>query len=131
MGRRPWTVHCMISCSLADLRLARPSSSPVTTPLAHSGSRWPRKVCLSQPPGTIALMPLIERIRTGQVVVGSFVHEPGDAAAATEWWQSSCVAFTDFGSWQIRSRRGGGAVTPGRVLVGAAGAEHECRHPVG
>ena len=76
-------------------------------------------------------MPLIERIRTGQVVVGSFVHEPGDAAAATEWWQSSCVAFTDFGWWRIRSRRGGGAVTPGRVLVGAAEAEHECRHPAG
>jgi AraC-like DNA-binding protein len=76
-------------------------------------------------------VPLIERIRTGQVVVGSFIHEPGEAAAATEWWQRSCVAFTDFGWWQVRSRRGGGAVTPGWVLVGAAGAEHECRHPGG
>ena len=76
-------------------------------------------------------MPLIERIRTGQVLTGSFVHRPGEAAVATEWWEHSCVAFTDFGWWQVRSRRGGGTVTPGRVLVGAAEAEHECRHPGG
>ena len=76
-------------------------------------------------------MPLIERIRTSQVVVGSIVHEPGEAAVATEWWQRGCLAFTDFGRWQVRSRRGGGAVTPGQVLVGAARAEHECRHPDG
>jgi len=76
-------------------------------------------------------MPLIERIRTGQVLIGSFVHRLGEAAVATEWWEHSCVAFTDFGWWQVRSRRGGGTVTPERVLVGAAEAEHECRHPGG
>jgi AraC-like DNA-binding protein len=76
-------------------------------------------------------MPLIERARTSQVVVGSFFHQPGEAAAATEWWARGCVGFTDFGWWRVRSRRGSGAVTPGSVLVGAAQAEHDCHHPGG
>ncbi|HLQ53545.1 MAG TPA: helix-turn-helix domain-containing protein [Streptosporangiaceae bacterium] len=76
-------------------------------------------------------MPLLERMRTGQVVVGSFVHEPGEPTASLEWWRHSCVAFTTFGSWQVRSRRGGGEVAPNMVLVGEAGAEHDCRHPSG
>jgi len=76
-------------------------------------------------------MPLIERAHTSQVVVGSFFHQREEAAAATEWWEHSCVGFTDFGWWRVRSRRGSGTVTPGSVLVGAAEAEHECRHPGG
>jgi AraC-like DNA-binding protein len=36
-----------------------------------------------------------------------------------------------FGSWQIRSRRGRGEVTPDRVLVAEADAEHDCQHPAG
>lgn len=76
-------------------------------------------------------MPLLERMRTDQVVIGSFVHEPCEPAAAVEWWQRGCVAFTAFGSWRVRSRRGGGAVTPGVVLVSEAGAEYDCQHPAG
>jgi len=73
----------------------------------------------------------MERVRTDQVIVGPFSHDPGDLATAVEWWQESCIAFTTFGSWQVRSRRGQGDVTPGTVLVSAAGAEHDCRHPDG
>jgi AraC-like DNA-binding protein len=76
-------------------------------------------------------MPLLERMRTDQVVIGSFVHEPCEPAAAIEWWERCCVAFTASGSWQVRSRRGGGEVTPATVLVGEAGAEYDCRHPDG
>src|SRR5215469_10746956 len=76
-------------------------------------------------------MPLLERVRTGQVVVGSFCHEPGEPAASVEWWHESCIAFTTFGSWEIRSRRGKGEVTPGAVLVSEGWAEHDCRHPDG
>jgi|SRR5215469_2261904 len=76
-------------------------------------------------------MPLRERIHTDRVIVGSFYHEPGEPSAAVEWWQAPCIAFTSFGSWEIRSHRGKGVVTPSRVLVTEAGAEHDCRHPGG
>lgn len=76
-------------------------------------------------------MPLLERVRTDQVVVGSFYHKPGEPATSVEWWQKPCVAFTAFGSWEIWTRRGNGAVTPGGVLVSEGRAEHECRHPDG
>jgi AraC-like DNA-binding protein len=77
------------------------------------------------------MMPMLERVRTDKVVVGSFCHEPGEPATAVEWWQEPCIAFTTFGSWQVRSRRGKGEVTPGAVLVTEAAAEHDCRHPGG
>lgn len=76
-------------------------------------------------------MPLLERVRTEQVVVGSFCHEPDDPATSVEWWHHACISFTTFGSWEIRSRRGEGQVTPEVVLVSEAGAEHDCRHPRG
>jgi len=76
-------------------------------------------------------MPLLERVRTEQVVVGWFCHEPADPVTSVEWWEHACIAFTTFGSWEIRSRRGGGQVTPEVVLVTEGGAEHDCRHPHG
>ena len=76
-------------------------------------------------------MPLQERVRTDLVVVGLFHHQPGEPDISVEWWQKPCIAFTAFGSWEVRARRGKGAVTPGRVLVSAGEAEHECRHPDG
>jgi AraC-like DNA-binding protein len=76
-------------------------------------------------------MPMLERVRTDEVVVGSFFHEPGESAAAVEWWREPCIAFATFGSWEVRCRRGGGRVRPGAVLVTEAGAEHDCRHPDG
>jgi len=81
--------------------------------------------------GRIGVMPLLERVRTGQVVVGSFCHGRRDSAASVEWWQQPCIAFTTFGSWEVRSRRGQGRVTPGAVLVSEGSAEHDCRHPDG
>ena len=74
---------------------------------------------------------MLERVRTDQVVVGFFCHEPGEPAMSVEWWQEPCIAFTAFGSWQVRSRRGKGEVAPGAVLVTEAAAEHDCRHPGG
>lgn len=76
-------------------------------------------------------MPLLERLRTESVVAGTFVHEPGESAAVVEWWQQSCVALTTFGSWEVRSGRGGGVVDPRVALVGQACAEYDCRHPDG
>ena len=74
---------------------------------------------------------MLERVRTDQVIVGLYSHAPGDPATAVEWWEEPSIAFTTFGAWQIRSRRGQGDLTPGTVLVSAGGAEHECRHPSG
>ena len=77
------------------------------------------------------IVPMLERVRTDQVVVGFFCHEPGEAATSVEWWQEPCIAFTAFGSWQVRSRRGKGEVAPDAVLATEAAAEHDCRHPGG
>ena len=74
---------------------------------------------------------MLERVRTDQMVVGFFCHEPGEPATSVEWWQEPCIAFTAYGSWQVRSRRGKGEVAPGAVLVTEAAAEHDCRHPGG
>jgi AraC-like DNA-binding protein len=76
-------------------------------------------------------MPVREIVRTDQVLVGPFSHQPGDPATGTEWWQEPCIAFTTFGSWEIRSRRGRGEAAPGSVLVSEADAEHDCFHPSG
>jgi len=76
-------------------------------------------------------MPLLERVRTDQVIVGLFYHEPGEPAVSVEWWQEPCIAFTALGSWEIRGRGGKGEVTPGSVLASEGGAEYECRHPDG
>ena len=86
---------------------------------------------MSAAAGRIGVMPLLERVRTGRIVVGSFHHEPGEPATSVEWWQQPCIAFTTFGSWEVRSRRGRGEVTPGAVLVSEGGAVHDCRHAAG
>jgi AraC-like DNA-binding protein len=76
-------------------------------------------------------VPFVERVRTHQVVVGSFYHGPGEPTAAVEWWPEPCVAFTTFGSWEIHCRRGEGQISPDGVLATEAGAEHDCQHPEG
>jgi AraC family transcriptional regulator len=76
-------------------------------------------------------MPVVERARTALVVVHSFSHAPTDARASCEWWPRSCVAFTTFGSWEIRSSGGRGAVNTDSVIVGHGGKEYDCRHDVG
>jgi hypothetical protein len=51
------------------------------------------------------IVPMLERVRTDQVVVGFFCHEPGEPATWVEWWQEPCIAFTagvDF----LKSTRG-------------------------
>ena len=73
----------------------------------------------------------MERVRTDQVFAGLFYHEPGEPASSVEWWHEPCIAFTAFGSWEVRARRGKGEVTAGSVLVSEGKAEHDCRHPDG
>jgi hypothetical protein len=53
-------------------------------------------------------MPTVEHIRTRLVSVETFVHAPRDHPSVTEWWPEDCVAFTMFGSWQVRARPGRG-----------------------
>jgi AraC-like DNA-binding protein len=76
-------------------------------------------------------MQVIEHARTEQVIVETYVHDPWDAAVACEWWPDSCVAFTTFGSWTVRSRRGHGRATTDRILVASGGLEYDCRHGTG
>jgi AraC family transcriptional regulator len=76
-------------------------------------------------------MPLLERVRTDQVVAGLFYHEPNEPVTSVEWWQEPSIAFTAFGAWEVRARRGRGQITPAGVLVSGGAAEHDCRHPDG
>jgi AraC-like DNA-binding protein len=76
-------------------------------------------------------VPDIERARTGLVVVESFAHAPGEPLVATEWWPRGCIAFTTFGSWEIRCGRGGGRVDARTVLVAEADTEYDCVHEHG
>lgn len=70
----------------------------------------------------------MERARTGLVAIHSYSHAPTDARLSCEWWPRSCVAFTTFGSWEIRSGFGRGSVATRSVLVGQGGTEYDCRH---
>src|SRR5450756_2720998 len=40
----------------------------------------------------IGVMPLMQRVRTDNVLIGSFHHESGEPAASAEWWQEPCIA---------------------------------------
>jgi AraC family transcriptional regulator len=76
-------------------------------------------------------MPLREMARTELVVAGMFYHDPREPATSVEWWPEPCVAFTAFGSWEVRASRGQGELTPGGVLASPGEVEYECRHPDG
>src|SRR6266496_5527640 len=76
-------------------------------------------------------MPSLLRARTEIADVEVFTHSPATPTTACEWWRRSCIGFTSGGMWEVRSRRGHAVLGPGRLLVGARAAEHECRHPVG
>jgi AraC-like DNA-binding protein len=76
-------------------------------------------------------MPMLERARAEHVIIGSYVHEPDERTAVTEWWPEPSIVFTSHGAWEVRARRGRGDVTPDTVLVNEPAAEHDCRHPHG
>lgn len=73
-------------------------------------------------------MVVVERVRTDVVAIHSFAHSPGDARVACEWWSRSCVAFTTYGSWQVRSVRGRAEVHTNTALIGDGGTDYDCRH---
>jgi AraC family transcriptional regulator len=110
---------------ISGRRIAR-VSQPVSSGWLSSASAGDQRGT-----GRILVMPLLEMVRTGRVIAGSFCHKPDEPAAAVEWWEEPCVAFTTFGSWEVRSRRGAGQVTASDVLVTEAAVEHDCRHPDG
>ena len=76
-------------------------------------------------------MPLLARVETQQVHIGSFIHAPNDDQSSVEWWHRPCIAFTVVGSWRVRSRSGEGIVSPNSVLVAEGEAEYACHHPDG
>src|SRR5262249_50157379 len=122
-GRRPEDWHHEIQPG------ARSRARQNHEAVKHADPRTARSG-MSAAKGRIGAMPLLDRVRTGQVFVGPFCHGPGEPAASGEWWQQPCIALTTFGSWEVRSRRGKGEVTPSAGLV-SEGGEHDCRHPGG
>ena len=60
-----------------------------------------------------------------------FWHGPGEPPAALDWWPRTCLVFTEYGAWTVRSRRGGGTASAAAMVTGSGGAEYDCRHPFG
>lgn len=58
-------------------------------------------------------------------------HGPGEPAAALDWWPRTCLVFTEYGTWTVRSRYGGGVASPAVMVAGDGGAEYDCGHPAG
>jgi AraC-like DNA-binding protein len=60
-----------------------------------------------------------------------FWHAPGEPPAALDWWPRTCLVFTEYGAWTVRSGRGGGTASAAAMVTGNGGAEYDCRHPFG
>jgi AraC-like DNA-binding protein len=69
--------------------------------------------------------------RGREVRLAVFGHGPGEPVAALDWWARSCLVFTEYGTWTVRARNGGGEVSPAVLVCGQGGAEYECGHPYG
>ena len=60
-----------------------------------------------------------------------FGHGPGEPVAALDWWSRTCLVFTEYGTWTVRSRHGGGVASAAVMVAGEGGAEYDCDHPAG
>ena len=69
--------------------------------------------------------------RGREVQLAVFGHGPSEPVAALDWWARSCLVFTEYGTWTVRARNGGGEVSPAVLVCGQGGAEYECGHPYG
>ncbi|MGN6796079.1 MAG: helix-turn-helix domain-containing protein [Streptosporangiaceae bacterium] len=63
--------------------------------------------------------------------VGVFGHGPGEPVAALDWWARTCLVFTEYGAWTVRSEHGGGTASATVMVAGRGGTEYECGHPFG
>jgi AraC-like DNA-binding protein len=63
--------------------------------------------------------------------LGVFGHGPGEPVAARDWWPRTCLVFTEYGAWTVRSKHGGGTASASVMVAGAGGTEYECGHPYG
>ncbi|HEX2320526.1 MAG TPA: AraC family transcriptional regulator [Streptosporangiaceae bacterium] len=63
--------------------------------------------------------------------LGVFGHGPGEPVAARDWWPRTCLVFTEYGAWTVRSKHGGGTASATVMVAGAGGTEYECGHPYG
>jgi AraC family transcriptional regulator len=79
----------------------------------------------------LAGMGLTVVARGREISVAVFGHDPGEPAAAIDWWPRTCLVFTEYGAWTVRARRGGGEASPGVLVAGSGGAEYDCGHPYG
>ncbi len=60
-----------------------------------------------------------------------FGHGPGEPVAALDWWPRTCLVFTEYGAWTVRSSRGGGTASAAVMVAGSGGGEYACGHPHG
>jgi AraC-like DNA-binding protein len=79
----------------------------------------------------LAAMGLTVVARGRDLRLAVFWHGPGEPSAALDWWPRTCLVFTEYGAWTVRSRRGGGTASAAAMVTGSGGAEYDCRHPFG
>ncbi len=60
-----------------------------------------------------------------------FGHGPGEPVAALDWWARTCLVFTEYGAWTVRSAHGGGTASAAVMVAGSGGSEYACGHPHG
>ena len=63
--------------------------------------------------------------------LGVFGHGPGEQVAARDWWPRTCLVFTEYGAWTVRSKHGRGTASAAVMVAGPGGTEYECGHPYG
>jgi AraC-like DNA-binding protein len=69
--------------------------------------------------------------RGRELRLGVFGHGPGEPVAALDWWARTCLVFTEYGAWTVRSKYGAGIASAAVMLAGNGGTEYECGHPFG
>jgi len=69
--------------------------------------------------------------RGREVRLGVFGHGPGEPVAALDWWARTCLVFTEYGTWSVRSKYGAGIASAAVMVAGGGGTEYQCGHPFG
>jgi AraC-like DNA-binding protein len=86
---------------------------------------------LSEPAAMLDRMGLSIVARGRELRLGVFGHGPGEPVAAIDWWARTCLVFTEYGAWTVRSTFGAGVASPAVMVAGGGDTEYECGHPFG
>jgi len=69
--------------------------------------------------------------RGRELCLGVFGHRPDEPVMALDWWARTCLVFTEYGAWTVRSKHGAGLASAAVMVAGCGDTEYECGHPFG